>query len=112
VGIVYGSRYFTLATTPPATLTGLAIIPASTTATATWDTVTGATCYELEWTEGTVAPIGRVVDRWNGTALVRQAANRWNGTTLVRQTLSEDTDTNAWTRAETCIGATAWTDHS
>lgn len=111
MGIVYGSQYFILATTPPATLTGLAI-PASTTATVTWDTVTGATCCELERTEGTVAPIDRVVDWWTGTALVRQAANQWNGTTLVRQTLNEDTDTNAWTGAETCIGATAWTDHS
>lgn len=34
----------------------------------------------------TSAPVDRVVDRWNGTALVRQRADRWNGTTLVAQT--------------------------
>ncbi|TKJ34764.1 hypothetical protein [Blastococcus sp. CCUG 61487] len=32
-----------------------------------------------------VTTTGRVVDRWNGTALVRQTVERWNGTALVAQ---------------------------
>lgn len=39
-------------------------------------------------TTSTTVVAARIVDRWTGTALVRQRIDRWNGTALVQQALS------------------------
>jgi hypothetical protein len=43
------------------------------------------TNYLIAIPEAAAAATGRVVDKWNGTALVRQRVDKWNGTALVLQ---------------------------
>lgn len=59
--------------------------------TATWNTSTtniGSVWQTALKPASTAAP-GRLMDRWNGSSLVRQSVQRWNGSALATQTIEK-----------------------